>query len=168
MLPAKLKNFNLFFDGASWIGLVPEIALPKLSEKLEGYRGGGMLSEVDVSMGLEKMEMEIKAGGLVRGALRAFGRPGVAATQARFVGAYQEDVAGGVLAAELVVRGKVTEVDPGSAKVGDNTEWPVKMSLSYIKWTVAGRVEVEVDVLNNIMIVDGVDRMSAIRAALQQ
>lgn len=167
-LPAKLKNFNVFLDGTSWIGLVAEIALPKLAKKVEQYRGGGMLSEVDVEMGLEKMEAEIKAGGLVRRALRAFGKIGVAGVQVRFVGAYQEDVAGGVLAAELVMRGMVTEVDPGTAKVGDNTEWPLKLSLTYVKWTVQGRVEVEIDVLNNVMIIDGIDRMAAIRAALQQ
>jgi P2 family phage contractile tail tube protein len=167
-LPAKLKNFNVYGNGASWIGLIPEVALTKLAKKVEQYRGGGMLSEIDVEMGLEKMELEIKAGGLVLGAIRAFGDVGVSGTQLRFVGAYQEDVAGGVVAAELVVRGMVTEFDPGSAKVGDNTEHSLKLSLTYLKWTIAARVEIEIDVLNNIFVVNGIDRMAAIRAALQQ
>ncbi|MDB5725472.1 MAG: Phage major tail tube protein [Novosphingobium sp.] len=167
-LPAKLKNFNMFSDGNSWLGLVAELSLPKLSMAMEKWRGGGMLAEVDIAMGLEALEMEIKLGGLVVQVLRQFGASGLAAVLLRFVGAYQDDLTGGVTAAELVVRGRHSEIDPGNAKAGDNTEWTVKSSLVYLKWTVAGRVEIEVDVINNIFIVDGVDRMAEIRLALGQ
>lgn len=165
-LPQKLKNFNTFVDGDNYAGQVGELSLPKLAQKVEQWRGGGMLAEVDVAMGLEKLEMEEKYGGIVVGVLRSFGAVGADSTMVRFVGAYQGDA--GIVAAELVVRGMVTEIDPGSAKAGDNTEWTVKRTLSYLKWTINGRVEVEIDVLNNIFIVDGVDLMAGIRAALQQ
>lgn len=167
-LPAKLKNFNLFADGGNWAGLISEIQLPKLAKKVEQWRGGGMLGEIDVELGLEKLEMETKLGGLVVGALRGFGATGVSGSLLRFVGAYQEDVAGGVKPAELVVMGMHTELDPGSAKVGDNTEWSLKSTLTYLKWTISGRVEVEIDMINNVMIIDGIDRMAVIRAALGQ
>lgn len=167
-LPPKLKNMNVFADGRSWLGEVTEIALPQLKLKTESYRGGGMLGEVDIMLGVDKLEMETKLGGLVLGALRQFGRVGVSDTMLRFVGAYQEDVAGGVLPAELVTRGRHTELNPGNAKVGDNTEWTVKSMLTYMKWSVAGRVEIEIDLLNNVFIVDGEDRMAPIRAAIQQ
>lgn len=167
-LPAKLKNFNAFADGNSWLGLVTEIALPQIKLKTEGYRAGGMLGEVEIMLGVDKLEMETKLGGLVLGAMRQFGRVGVSDAMIRFVGAYQEDVAGGVLAAELVTRGRHTEINPGNAKVGDNTEWTLKSMLTYLKWSVSGRVEIEIDLLNNVFIVDGEDRMAAIRAAIQQ
>lgn len=167
-LPAKLKNYNVFSDGNSWIGLVGELSLPKLAIVMEKWRGGGMLAEVDIAMGLEALEMETKLGGLVVQVLRQFGAVGVAGVLLRFVGAYQEDVAGGVTAAELVVRGRHSEIDPGNAKAGDNTEWSVKSSLVYLKWTVSGRVEIEIDVINNIFIVDGVDRNAEIRLAIGQ
>ncbi len=164
-LPAKLKNFNTFADGTNYAGIVSEITLPPLKLKTEQFRGGGMLAEVDIDMGLEKLELEEKYGGLVVPILRGFGALGVAASTLRFVGAYQDDF--GVKQAELVVNGMMTELDPGSAKVGDNTEWTVKRTLSYLKWTIDGRTEVEIDVMNNIMLIDGIDRMAAIRAALQ-
>lgn len=167
-LPAKLKNFNCFLDGESCIGKVPEITLPKLTKKVEQYRAGGMLGEVDIEMGMDKLELEAKFGGIACRALRSWGAIGVAGVQTLFVGAYQEDLTGGVLAAELVTQGMIVEVDAGNAKVGDNTEWMAKQTLSYLKWTIAGRVEVEIDLLNCIMIVDGVDRMAAIRAAILQ
>ncbi|MFV0625196.1 phage major tail tube protein [Sphingomonas sp. ac-8] len=167
-LPAKLKNWNVFVNGEDYAGVASELALPKLAEKVEQWRGAGMLAEVDVSMGLEKLELEHKYGGLVRDILRQFGAVGVGSSMIRFVGAYQEEVAGGVMAAELVVRGKHVEIDPGSAKAGDETEWTVKSTLTYLRWRVNGRTEIEIDVINNILIVDGFDRMIAIRAALGQ
>ncbi|RBJ63771.1 phage tail protein, partial [Pseudomonas sp. MWU12-2534b] len=30
-LPSKLKNFNVFEDGVSFVGEVPEVQLPKLT-----------------------------------------------------------------------------------------------------------------------------------------
>ena len=41
-LPNTLKNFNAFTDGASFMGVIEEIKLPKLSRKMEDFRGGGM------------------------------------------------------------------------------------------------------------------------------
>lgn len=166
MLPAKLKNFNLHDNGNSFIHQVAEIALPKIAEKVESWRGGGMLGEVDVGLGLEKMEMETTLGGLAIPILRRFGIVGVAAQLIRFNGAYQEEGSGTVSAAELVARGKHVEIDPGTAKPGDDTAWKVKSTLSYLKWTINGTKEVEIDVLNNILFIGGVDRMAGIRAAL--
>lgn len=167
-LPNILKNFGCFYNGESWLGKVPEIALPKIALKTEQYRGGGMLGEVDIAMGVEKLELEMTMGGLLVGALRSFTMAGVDRNLFRFVGAYQEDVGGGVLAAELVVRGLQTEFDPGSAKTGDKSELKTKWTASYLKWIVSGRTEIEIDMINNVFLVDGIDQMAAVRAALQQ
>lgn len=167
-LPHKLKDMNLFDNGFSYLGLVPEVTLPKITLKTEAYRGGGMLAEVDVAMGLEKLEMEIKYGGAVRNKLRSLGLAGVNGSLMRWLGAYQEDATGAVLAAEVVAQGLLTELDPGSAKVGDNTEWTAKHTLIYYKLVIGGVEEIEIDVLNNVWRVGVVDRMADIRAALQQ
>ena len=166
MLPSMLKNFTLFVNGNNHIGEVSEVSLGKIAEKVEAIRPGGLLGEIDVSMGLEKFEFEMKFAGLVENILRQFGAVGVAGTLMRFVGAYQEDIEGGVKPAELVVRGRIPEFDPGTAKVGDKTEWVAKATGVYVKWTVSGRVLLEIDWLNCIYIVDGQDRYAEIRAAL--
>lgn len=166
-LPHKLKNYNVYADGDSYLGQISEVTLPPIKVKSEAYRGGGMLGEVDIDMGLEKLEAEVKYGGIVRGVMRRLGLIGVAGSMLRFVGAYQEDDAGGILAAECVMRGRLMELDPGNAKAGDNTEWTGKYTLAYLKWTLNGRVEVEIDMINSVYVVDGIDRMAGIRAALQ-
>ena len=165
-LPRVLKNFNTFVDADTFLGEMGEVNLGKLAEKVESIRPSGLLGEVDVAMGLDKFEVEMKSAGLADRLLAKFGRVGVASTLMRFVGAYQEDVEGAVSPAELVVRGKIPEIDPGTAKAGDKTEWSTKMTCTYVKWTVSGRVLVEIDWLNCIYIVDGEDRYAEIRAAM--
>ena len=166
-LPFKLKNFNTFNDGNSFLGQVAEIELPKIVIKTEQWRGGGMLGEIDIDMGLEKLEMTTKSGGLVIPVIRQFGLIGVAGVQQRFVGAYQEEGNGGVVQAEIVTRGKHTELDLGTAKAGDNTEHAVKSTLSYFKFSANGAQVMEIDMLSGLFIVGGVDRTAALRAALQ-
>ncbi len=166
MLPAKLKNFNVFNDGLSYLGQVSELQLPKLAMAAEEYRGAGMLAPVDIDMGLEKLELEATYGGMVVGVLRQFGLTRIDGAMLRFVGAYQADDSAGPVAGELVVRGRHMEIDPGSAKAGDDTEWKVKSTLSYLKWTIAGTEQVEIDVMNNVYRIGGTDRMSDIRSII--
>lgn len=166
-LPHKLKDFRLYNEGDNYIGKVGEIELPKLVLKTLQWRGGGMLGEIDIGLGLEKLEMTVKYGGLVLPVVRQFGQIGVAGVQQRFVGAYQEEDAGGVVVAEIVTRGLHTELDLGTAKAGEDTEHAVKSTLTYYKMTANGAPQVEIDMLSGLFVVGGVDRTGALRAALQ-
>lgn len=168
MLPSKLKNFNFFAAGTSFIHQVPEITLPKIVEKTEEMRNGGMLGPVDIGLGLEKLELELTVGGLAVPIMRQFGMVGVAGAISRFAGAYQEEGAGTYTAAEVVTRGKWVEFDPGNAKVGDDTEHKFKQTASYLRWDVNGSTEIEIDFINNIYRVGGVDRLAELRAILGQ
>src|SRR5450830_564930 len=67
---------------------------------------------------------------------------------------------------EIVVRGRHKEFDPGKAKGGDKTELTIKSAISYYKLTVNGTALIEIDVVNMIELVNGVDRMQQVRAAL--
>ena len=41
-LPRKLKHMNLINEGASYMGVASSVTLPKLTRKLEAWRGAGM------------------------------------------------------------------------------------------------------------------------------
>jgi len=165
-LPRKLKNFNLFGDGESFLGQVLEVTLPTLTRKMEGIRSGGMSGEVDHDFGMEKIELEHKYGGLMRSIFRQFGVTRHDGVQLRFAGAYQRDDTGAVDAVEIVVRGRHSEISPGNAKAGDDTEFTVKTSCSYYKLTINGAVEVEIDFVNMVENVGGVDRLAEQRRAI--
>ncbi|BBE51147.1 Tail Tube protein [Ferriphaselus amnicola] len=165
-LPNKLKNFNVFNAGNSYMGQVAEFALPKLSRKFEDWRGGGMNGPVPVDLGIEKLESEMTCGGFMRQVFEQFGVTKVDGVMLRFNGAYQRDDTGAVDAVEVVVRGRHQEIDAGKAKGGDNTELKVKSGLSYYKLSINGTVLIEIDLINFVEIVNGVDILAAQRKAI--
>lgn len=165
-MPSVLKNFNFFADGISFIGEAQEIVLPKLERKTDEYRGGGMNAEVDIDMGMKKLVLEHSYGGLVANHIKSFGISTLDGVAMRFSGSYQRDDTGGYDAVEIVARGRHTEIDPGKAKSGDKTDFKVKSSLSYYKLTINGEVIVEIDIMNFVEVIDGVDRLAEQRTAL--
>lgn len=164
-LPRKLKNFNFSVDGTSYLGETTEVTQPKLALKLEAYRSGGMQGEVDVNQGIEKLELEFKMGGHEPNLIALFGGS-ISGNLFRFQGAYQRDDTDEVDAVEFVCRGRLSEIDEGSSKAGDDTEHSYKASLTYYKKVVNGKDIVEIDMLNQIFMVDGKDRLAEIRAAM--
>lgn len=165
-LPATLKNMNLFGDGESWAGKVPEVTIPKLARVMEDYRGGGMAGAIPIDLGQEKIEFEWTAAELLEAALKAYGAPTVDGVQLRFVGAYQNDATGTYDGWEIVVRGRHSEIDPGAQKVGSLTEAKFKTACSYYKISKNEVALIEIDLLNNVFKVGGEDRLAQERTIL--
>jgi len=165
-LPRKLKNLNLFNDGVTYIGQVGEVTLPKLTRKMEEWRGGGMNAPIKVDHGMEVLEIETVCGGLMRDVFLQYGIARHDGVMLRFAGAYQRDDTGRMDAVEVVVRGRHEEIEPGKAKAGDDTEFKFKTVASYYKLMVNGETLVEIDVANMVEIVGGVDRLLEQRIAI--
>lgn len=166
MLPAVLKNFNLFVDGVSYAGSADEVTLPKLTRKMEEFRAGGMNAPISTDMGQEKLELEYTLGGLVLNTFKQYANVKHDGVLVRFAGAYQSDDTGNVMAVEVVARGRHAEIDMGNAKAGDKAQTKIKMNLSYYKLTVNNAVLVEIDPVNFVEIINGRDLLLAQRIAL--
>jgi len=165
-MPSKLKLFNLFSDGTSYLGEVPEITLPKLSRKMEEYRAGSMTGPVSVDLGNEAISLEFTAGGLIVDALKKYGAKKHNAVQLRFAGGYQNDDTGAVDAVEVVVRGRYKEVDMGNAKAGDDTNQKYTMPCSYYKLTINNEVIYEFDFVAGVENIAGVSQNSDLLKAI--
>lgn len=166
MLPSILKNFNLFNEGNSLMGVAEEIGLPKLARKMEEYQGGGMPAPVDIDMGNEKIEFDWTCAGFHADVVTGYGASKPNAKLLRFAGAYQRDDTGEVQAVEIVVRGRHKEIDFGNAKVGSKSETKIKTTCSYYKLTVDGKVLFEIDALAMIYNVNGTDMLAEQRKAI--
>lgn len=164
-IPQVLFNTLLFVDGVSMQGDVPTFDLPKVKVKTEAHRGGGMDGEIDMDMGLEKLEASFTTTGMRRETLKFFGVFDTSATPLVFRGSFKEQK-GRTVPAVATVRGMVTEVDPGSWKPGDKAEIKHAVSVSYYKLEVAGRVIYEIDPVNMVRIVDGIDQLASVRTDL--
>ncbi|PHV11310.1 phage major tail tube protein [Chitinimonas sp. BJB300] len=165
-LPRKLKYFNTFMDGVDHAGEATEVTLPKLSRKFEDFRAGGMDGPVGIDMGQEKLEMEITYGGLIREALNQYAATKHDAVLLRFAGYYQREDSLDYDAVEIVVRGRIQELDYGSGKAGDDTTFKAKLHLSYYKQIINGATVIEIDQANMVLIVNGQDRLAAARKAI--
>ncbi|UIN05299.1 phage major tail tube protein [Yersinia ruckeri] len=167
-LPRKLKYLNLFNDGRDYMGVVSSVTLPKLTRKLENYRGGGMNGSAPIDMGLDAdaLAMEWSMGGFDELVLQQWGAPGVDKVPLRFAGSYQRDDTGEVIAVEVEVRGRHKEIDGGESKQGEDSETKVSTQCTYYKLTVDGKDVIEIDVVNMVEKVNGVDLLEAHRKAI--
>lgn len=164
--PSKLKNFNVFNDGESYMGQVAEINLPKLVRKMEEWRGGGMNRPLKIDFGGEALSMEWTCGGMMRGVLNQYGITKHDGVQIRFAGAYVAEDSDNHDAVEIVIRGRHSEIDPGTAKPGDDTAFKVTTEISYYKLTINGEEVIEIDAVAMIEKVNGTDLLAKQRRAI--
>lgn len=165
MIPQTLTNFNLFVDGKGFAGLVTEVTPPKLKIKTEDHRAGGMDAPIKMDMGMEGLEANFSLSGISRDAMRFFGLADQTAFNGVFRGAFK-DQKGVVVPVIITLRGMLSEIDPGNWKAGDKAETKHAVSCSYYKLEVEGTVMYEIDPVGMIRIIDGVDQMTEIRAAI--
>ncbi|WP_337263321.1 MULTISPECIES: phage major tail tube protein [unclassified Serratia (in: enterobacteria)] len=165
-LPRKLKLFNYYLNGNSYLGQVEEVTLPKFTVKTEDYQGGGMIGSVAVDLGFEAgaLDMEVTMGGITFELMSQYGIPNADGMQSRFAGSYQAEDSGDAIPVEIQTRGRFVEIDTGNAKQGENTQHKYSLKNTYCKLTHNGAVLFELDIINMVYIVNGVDRMAQHRA----
>lgn len=164
-LPRKLKHMNLFNEGESYMGVASSVTLPKLTRKLEDWRGAGMdgPAKVDLGMGDDGIQLEWTLGGLDLTVIKQYGAVSANGIGLRFAGSYQQDDTGDTIPVEVVVRGRHEEIDMGEAKPGEDTEHKITTACTYYKLTVDGEELIEIDTLAMIFVVDGKDLMEGHR-----
>jgi P2 family phage contractile tail tube protein len=64
------------------------------------------------------------------------------------------------------MRGRIKKFSPGSSKPGEPTEQEISYGLSYYKLVIDGVTVIEIDLVNNVYMVLGIDRESDVRAAM--
>jgi P2 family phage contractile tail tube protein len=167
-LPHKLKNMNLFNDGNIYRGKAKSLTLPALGRKMESYRGGGMNGPVKTDLGMsdDGIQLEWKLGGLDLIVLKQFGAVNASGIAMRFAGSYEQDDTGEVSAVEISVRGRHETIEMGDAQPGEDTEHSITTTCSYYKLTVDNEDIIEIDLLNFIEKVGGVDMLEKQRSAI--
>lgn len=159
------KNAHLFFDGRGYAGQLVEFNAPKLILKTEEFRGGGMDVPVDITQGMEKLTTDFSLKCYDRYVLSWFGM-GDGNSVPLVVREALESFDGTAKTVKHTMRGKITEIDPGTSKPGESAEMRVTISLSYYKLEHDGYVVHEIDPENMVRIINGVDLLTQIRDAL--
>ncbi|WP_445115013.1 phage major tail tube protein [Acinetobacter sp. WZC-1] len=150
MLPRTLKNYNVFVDTHSWAGVAEEVTIPKITKKTEDYRGAGMIGDIALGLGYEKLEGEIKYAGFDIRQYRQLGVCGTSDLPVRYVGVYDRQDTCTTQSVEIYMRGMARELDPGASKNGEKTEITMSYNYTYYRMEVDGVIEVELDLIRGI------------------
>jgi len=165
MIPQVLTQCVAFIDGVSLSGDVPSLTLPKLTQKTNDYQGGGMSAPIELATGLDKLEAAFTTNGVRRESLKYFGLADQTACNVVFRASFR-GLKGAITPVVVTMRGGIKEVDMGDWKPAGEAEIKHALKLVYYKLEIDGRVMYEIDPINMIQVVDGVDQLAAERSAL--
>lgn len=143
-----------------------EVTLPKLTIKTEEHRAGGMDLPVELDMGMEKLEASIVLSDTNPDIFRSFGLLDSSGIPVTIRGATQAQGSSEVQPVVVNLRGGWREIDTGTWKPGDRNTMTLALAASYYKLTIAGEELVEIDAINMVRRINGVDQMAAQRAAI--
>ncbi len=168
MITDVLRGFSLFVDGDRYVGKIDELKLPQLEVVEEDFRAGGMDAPMPIDMGTNALRSEFTVSGVDRNVLSKFGLELGLRSVVTARGALQDPVTGLVKPVTAIMGGNIRKIDPGTWKAGERATLVVGMSLIHYKLThtIPGVPVIEIDVLAGIRIINGVDQLATIRAAI--
>lgn len=154
-----LKYMNAIVDGRGFAGKVTEVTPPDLAVATEEFRAGGMDQAIDIDVGLEKMTSSMVFPSYDPDLLALFGVK-TGATIPFTIRGSLEDRDGTARAVVMKMRGKIVSASRGTWGPGAVPSLTVTQSLVYYSETIDGRVINEIDAINMVRIVDGVDQLA--------
>ena len=161
-LPRVIKNFNAFVDGVSYFGLCLTGTLPVPKIMTEANRNSGMDGPVGIDMGTEAMTASLTFAEHRPDLLCQLGRLG------RFVMRPAQGSATdtGATAIIATIGGLITTAETGELKPGTNSTLKLDMDVRYYRLEIDGAEVFELDLVNAIRRVGGVDQLAEIRRAM--
>ena len=161
-----IRNAIPYIDGRR-IATSSLLAVPKLKPKTEKVFMGGVDGETEVEFGLQVLEAKLKLTAVEPSILKLVGLRAGQIKTFQFNAATVSEFDAGVKGVAVRLTGKIFDADPGDWKHGDKTEWDYRIVCKTYKMTFDSAVIHDIDPQNFIRIVDGVDQLALIRAALQ-
>jgi P2 family phage contractile tail tube protein len=158
-----LKYLNLFVDGRGHAGKIEEYNAPDLTLTTEDFRGGGMDAPIDIEMGMEKLTTSYVVTSYDANLLALWGVKTGAPIQLTARGSL-ESLDGTTKPVVHNMTGKLLSVARGTWGSGSKPSLTITQTLTYYREVHDGRVINEIDVINMIRVVDGVDQLAAHRA----
>lgn len=165
MLPRILKNFTAYVDGRGYFGRIESCKLPDLKIKTAEYRGGGMDAPIEHDMGMEKIDVEIMFAEHDPELIKLFGLFD-SATQIVLRGALQRQGENVAVATEIRLQGGIKELTRDEWKPGEKGSMKLVANCNIYKETQDGETLVDIDLLNSVRVIGGVDQLAAQRDAL--
>ncbi len=161
----KVTNANIYLDGEGMLGRAEELTCPEVSPKMVDHKGLGMIGELELPAGLQKMSAKIKWNAIYPEVMKKTHNVFQSIRlQAR---ASVETYEGNNRVAELpaVIYMTVAPKKSGGLvfKPQDNVEREDEFNVTAYRLEIDNEEIIHVDVLANIWRVNGVDQLAKYR-----
>lgn len=159
-LPRVLKAFNLYIDGEGYAGRADAITLPPLTFVKEDHRAGGMDAPKGIELGMEKLVLSMVVSDLdprILGRLGVDGLPLVARGSVQEQGHEAEAV-------NVTMKGDWQGLEFGEWRPGSKSTLTLTADLDYFRYRQNDVEYVEIDVVNMVRSIFGVDQLARHRA----
>ena len=147
------------------LGTIEEVNIPDLELNTEEVQPGTD-GTIDVETGLAKMDVELAVRGIHADIASAFGSGGVPDTRLE-VRAALENVQGETVNATWVCVGlaKMYSTDPLQGR-SELAQSRLTINCYFYEHIIDGATVHQIDVMNDVRMINGVDRLASIRAAI--
>jgi len=166
-LPEFVKQANLIVDGFGKLGKMENAQLPKMVEKSEDWRGGGMLGDVEIELGFEKMEFAFKVGGVDSQIVKLWGLKKNAIKPFQLLGNAVAEDTGEAKGVAAYIRGRLKEVEFDEWKAGGSLGMlSGTVAINYYRLIINKEEMIEYDPVNIVLKIGGEDQVADMRANL--
>lgn len=167
-LPDKINNFNVYDGKYKLVGISAEVTLPSLDPLTDTLNVAGMAGEVESEVigSFGSMKLEIPFVNMCADffAFAASTEPVVLrGAQEVFNTQTQSKVKVNVV---ITVKGRTMNINPGSFKKGGKGEPKITKEVTYLKIAINNETVLELDKLNSIFNLGGVDQFAEIRSMI--
>ena len=157
-----MRDVVAFVDGRSYAGQCNQVTLPSTAIQTEEMRAGGMDGPEEMDMGLAAMRASLQFMSVPAEVLKLLGKPDI---QITVRGALRSSDAS-VKKATATMSGKFIENNPGNWQPGQTANFTTTFSAYAYKLTIAGETIHDINNRTYKRVIDGVDQLAALRAAL--
>lgn len=166
--PEVINNFNVYDDGDKMQGISGEVTLPTLSAITTEISGGGILGSYNTAIPgafqATQMDIPFRMVGEEYFAMSIANRQMNLTLRSSIQNVNRET--GGTISSQgmrVVVRGRPTAHNLGTLSQGNLMNAAVTLELTYIMIEIGGKNLFELDKLNSVFKVNGVDLLEDIR-----
>lgn len=165
-IPEVIHDFNMYLSGNKLVGVTGEVTLPDFEAKTESISGAGILGEFEsVIPGRYGSMEQVIPFRVTNEDMFKMINPTVT-VELTLRGAIQQTVkaTGAVdyIGIRVVFRGRPKKISLGTAKQGGPMDSSINLELYYILIEMDGKSKVELDKINGVFKVNGVDLLSKV------
>ena len=166
-IPEVIHDFNIYTSGAKIIGITGEVALPEFEAMTETISGAGILGEIETAIAgrYGSIEQEVPFRCINDDYFKLINPTSPVALTLR--GAIQYNVktngATDYMGMRVVMRGRCKKISIGTVKQGGPMDSSITLELSYILIEMDGKKKIELDKVNGVFKVNGVDLLAKVK-----